>query len=147
MANPSSIGATGAAGAVGYAGIRPVTWTSRGKGERLKIFGRWPAGTKPGTYFIVWNNGGSLEILGKFIVPIDTAGTFAISEPLPAGTYTIGPTAPGPGTIAVYNGSWNQSGQAAGTWSVSDFNPTITATLNDPRNIPSNDPSFSGVAL
>ncbi|SRR5216683_957870 len=147
MANPSSIGATGAAGAAGYAGIRPVTLTSRGQGERLTIFGRWPAGTKAGTYFIVWNDSGTLKVLGKFIVPVGLAGTFVISEPLPAGTYTVGPTAPGPGTIAVYNGSWSKSDQPQGTWSVSDFNPTITATLNDPRNVPSNDPSFSGAAL
>jgi hypothetical protein len=146
MANPSSVGATGAAGTAGYAGTRPVTLTSRGKDEQFAIFGRWPAGTKAGTYFIVWNNGGSLEILGKFIVPIDTAGTFAIKVPLPAGTYTVGPATAGPGTIAVYNGRWDESSQAAGTWSVADFNPTITATLNY-SSITSNDPSFSGAAL
>ncbi len=73
MANPSSIGATGAAGAAGYAGIRPVTLTSRGQGERLTIFGRWPAGTKAGTYFIVWNDSGTLKVLGKFIVPVGLA--------------------------------------------------------------------------
>lgn len=143
-ANPGFIGATGAAGAAGHAGAFPVTLTSRGKGERLRIFGRWPAGTKAGTYFIACNSRGSLEILGKFIVPGDTAGTFAISEPLPAGTYTVGPTTPGPGTIAVYNGSWNQAAEA---WSVSDFNSTITATLNDTRNVSSNDPSFTGAAI
>jgi hypothetical protein len=124
-----------------------VTLTSRGKDERLAIFGRWPAGTKAGTYFVVWNNSGSLEVLGQFIVPANTAGTFAISESLPAGTYTAGPTTPGPGTIAVYNGRWNESGEAAGAWSVSDFNSTITATLNDTRGISSNDPVSSGVVL
>jgi Domain of unknown function (DUF4347) len=134
------------AGVAGYAGVFSVTLTSRGRGERLTIFGRWPAGTKAGTYFIVWDNSGTLEVLGKFIVPVGgLAGTFAISEPLPAGTYTVGPPTPGPGTIAVYNGKWNESGPAAGTWSVSDFNPTITATLNDTRNIPPNEPSSSGV--
>ena len=122
-----------------------MTLTSRGRGERLTIFGRWPAGTAAGTYFIVWNNSGTLEVLGKFIVPVDLAGTFAIKEPLPAGTYTIGPATAGPGTIAVYDGRWDESGQAAGTWSVADFNPTITATLNDTRDIPPNDPGSSGV--
>lgn len=136
-----------AAGVAEYSWVFSVTLASRGEGERLKIFGRWPAGTKAGTYFIILNKRGTLEVLGKFTVPVDTAGTFAISEPIPAGIYTVGPTTAGPGTIAVYNGRWNKRGRAAGKWSVSDFNTTITATLNDTRNITSNDPSFSGVVL
>jgi hypothetical protein len=112
--------------------------TSTGKGEPFRIFGRWPAGTAAGTYFIVLNNGGTLEVIGKFIVPTNNMpGTFAISEPLPAGSYTIGASIAGPGTITVYNGTWNVSGPAAGTWSPGSFNPEITATLNDTRNITS----------
>jgi Domain of unknown function (DUF4347) len=132
------------AGVAGYAGVFSVTLTSRGQRERLTIFGSWLAGTKAGTYFIVWNNSGALEVLGQFIVPVGLAGTFVISEPLPAGTYTLGPATPGPGTIAVYNGKWNETGPAAGTWSVSDFNPTLTATLNNTSSIASNRPIFSG---
>ena len=90
-----------AAGVATYAGVFPTTVTSRGDGERLKFFGRWPAGAKAGTYFIVSNNSGKLEVLGKF-TPQGMPGTFAISAPLPPGTYTVGPPAPGPGTIAVY---------------------------------------------
>jgi hypothetical protein len=122
----------------------PKILTSRGKGERLRIFGRWPAGTKSGTYFIVWNNGATLAILSRFIVPGDVAGTFAISEPLPAGNYLVGATAAGPGTIAVYNGRWNKSDLTPGTWSVSDFNPSLTATLNDTSYITPNSPGFAG---
>ena len=133
-----------AAGVAGYAGVFPTTVTSWGDGERLKFFGRWPAGAKAGTYFIVWNNSGRLEVLGKFNVPVGMAGTFAISAPLPAGTYSVGPLEPGTGTIAVYSGQWNEIGQAAATWSVGDFDPAITTTLNHARNITPNNRASAG---
>ncbi|MBZ9674074.1 DUF4347 domain-containing protein [Mesorhizobium sp. ES1-3] len=118
-------------GIMNYAAVLAVPLTSTGQGERLTIFGRWPAGTAAGTYFIVLNDGGTLNVIGQFIVPTNFGGTFAISEALPAGRYTVGPSAPGPNTIAVYNGRWSSSGNDAGTWSVGDFNPAITATLNN----------------
>lgn len=132
------------AGAAMHAGVFPTTVTSRGDGERLKFFGRWPVGAKAGTYFIVRNNSGKLEVLGKFTVPEGMAGSFAISAPLPAGIYAVSPPNPGPGTIAVYNGRWNESGQAAGTWSVGDFNPAMTATLDHARNITPNNQRSAG---
>ncbi|QPC91648.1 DUF4347 domain-containing protein [Mesorhizobium sp. INR15] len=126
------------AGLAGHTGVFSVTLNSAGKGERIAVFGRWSAGTAAGTYFIVLNDGGTLNIIGQFIVPTNFGGTFAISETLPAGNYLVGPNAPGPSTIAVYNGSWNSAGKNAGTWSVGDFNPKITATLNDTSDVTSN---------
>ncbi|MBZ9749232.1 DUF4347 domain-containing protein [Mesorhizobium sp. CO1-1-7] len=117
-------------GMMNYAAVLAVPLTSTGQGERLTIFGTWPAGTVAGTYFIVLNDGRTLNVIGQFIVPTNFGGTFAISEPLPAGRYTVGPSAPGPNTIAVYNGCWSSTGKNAGTWSVGDFDPAITATLN-----------------
>ena len=116
--------------------------TSKGPSEQIRIYGMWSAGTAPGTYFIVRNNGGTLEVIDKFIVPVGLPGTFAIRATLPAGSYTVGPTTAGPGTIAVYSGRWNDSGQ---TWTIGDFNSTITATLNNTRNIASSHASLSGV--
>ncbi|WP_245275625.1 DUF4347 domain-containing protein [Mesorhizobium sp. LNHC229A00] len=118
-------------GIMNYAAVLAVPLTSTGQGERLTVFGQWPAGTAAGTYFIVLNEGGTLNVVGQFIVPTNFGGTFAISEALPAGRYTVGPSAPGPNTIAVYNGRWSSSGNNAGTWSVGDFNPAISATLNN----------------
>ncbi|ODA95214.1 hypothetical protein BFX40_21645 [Mesorhizobium sp. SEMIA 3007] len=118
-------------GMAGYGGAFSQALTSTGQGERLTVFGQWAAGTAAGTYFIVLNDGGTLNIIGQFIVPTNFGGTFAISEALPAGRYIVGPGAPGPNTIAVYNGSWSSTGKNAGTWSVGNFNPAITATLNN----------------
>ncbi|ESY78257.1 hypothetical protein X740_21750 [Mesorhizobium sp. LNHC221B00] len=118
-------------GVMSYAAVLAVPLTSTGQGERLTIFGGWPAGTAAGTYFIVLNDGGTLNVIGQFIVPANFGGTFAISEALPAGSYVVGPSAPGPNTIAVHNGSWRSTGNNAGSWSVGDFNPAITATLNN----------------
>jgi hypothetical protein len=132
------------AGMAAYAGVLSVILTSAGNGERLPIFGRWPASTPAGTYFIVLNNGGTLEVIGKFIVPVNIAGTFAISEPLPAGSYIVGSNTPGPGTITVHSGNWHPSDDPQGTWSLGSFNPAITATLNEARTIPSNPSNFSG---
>ena len=117
--------------------------TCEGKGERYAIFGRWLVGTPAGTYFVVVNNDGTLEVIGKFIVPanLNIAGTFAICEPLPAGRYIVGSSKPGPGTITVYNGKWSPSDQRDGTWSAADFDPAITSTLNYTRNTA---PNFSG---
>ncbi|MGX7874091.1 hypothetical protein ACVDG5_016245 [Mesorhizobium sp. ORM6] len=114
-----------------YAAVLAVPLTSTGQGERLTIFGRWPAGTAAGTYFIVLNDGGTLNVIGQFIVPANFGGTFAISEALPAGRYVVGPSAPEPNSIAVHNGKWNSTGNNAGSWSVGDFNSAITATLNN----------------
>jgi hypothetical protein len=129
------------AGQVSYAGAFSMTLTSTGKGERLTVFGRWSADTAAGTYFIVLNDGDTLNIIGQFIVPINFEGTFAISEAIPAGSYLVGPGAAGSSTIAVYNGSWNSTGRNAGTWSVGDFNPTITATLNNTSDVTRNQTS------
>ncbi|WP_181177956.1 DUF4347 domain-containing protein [Mesorhizobium sp. B2-3-15] len=118
-------------GIMNYAAVLAVPLTSTGQGERLTVFGQWATGTAAGTYFIVLNDGGTLNIIGQFIVPTNLGGTFAISEALPAGRYIVGPSAPGPNTIAVYNGSWSSTGKNAGTWSVGDFNSAITATLNN----------------
>ncbi|WP_176480186.1 DUF4347 domain-containing protein [Mesorhizobium sp. WSM3859] len=120
-----------------YKGVFSVALTSTGRGERLTVFGQWAAGTAAGTYFIVLNEGGTLNVIGQFIVPTNFGGTFAISEALPAGRYTVGPSAPGPNTIAVYNGRWSPAGSNGGTWSVGDFNPTITASLNRTGDAPS----------
>ncbi|WP_202351206.1 DUF4347 domain-containing protein [Mesorhizobium sp. 113-1-2] len=128
-------------GIMSYAAVLAVPLTSTGQGERLTVFGQWAAGTAAGTYFIVLNDGGTLNIIGQFIVPTNFGGTFAISEALPAGRYIVGPGAPGPNTIAVYNGSWSSTGKNAGTWSVGDFNPAITASLN---NIGDATPNQSG---
>jgi hypothetical protein len=107
-----------------------VRLISNGMGERLAIFGSWPAGTAAGTYFVVLNDGGTLNVIGQFIVPANFAGTFAIAEALPVGEYTVAASNPGPNTISVYSGKWNADGKGSGTWSVRDFNPTLTATLN-----------------
>ena len=128
-------------GMASYVGAFSQALTSTGQGERLTVFGQWAAGTAAGTYFIVLNDGGTLNIIGQFIVPTNFGGTFAISEALPAGRYIVGPGAPGPNTIAVYNGSWSPTGKNAGTWSVGDFNPAITSTLN---NIGDATPNQSG---
>jgi hypothetical protein len=133
------------AGLAGYAGVFSVNLISTGAGERHAIFGRWPVDTAAGTYFIVLNNSGTLQAIGQFIVPVNSAGTFAISEALPAGSYTLGSKTAGPGTIAVYSGIWNPGGQAEGTWSLGNFNPSITATLNDTRDTNSNH-SHTGAA-
>ncbi|QKC78798.1 DUF4347 domain-containing protein [Mesorhizobium erdmanii] len=125
-------------GVMNYAAVLAVPLTSTGQGERLNVFGQWPAGTAAGTYFIVLNDGGTLNVIGQFIVPTNFGGTFAISEALPAGRYTVGPSAPGPSTIAVYNGRWSSSGNNAGTWSVGDFNPAISATLNKTGDVTPN---------
>ena len=132
------------AGVANYAGVFPATLTSTGKGERHAIFGRWPAGTPAGTYFIVLNNNGTLEIIGKFIVPVGVQGTFAISESLPAGRYIVGSNNAGPGTITVYNGKWSPSDRPEGTWSLGSFDPAITATLNDTRSNSSNHATVLG---
>ncbi|WP_296739231.1 DUF4347 domain-containing protein [Mesorhizobium sp.] len=125
----------GEVGMVNYAAVLAVPLISTGKGERLTIFGRWPAGTAAGTYFVVLNDGGTLNVIGQFIVPANFGGTFAISEALPAGRYAVGPRSPGPNTIAVYNGTWHPAGNNAGSWSVSDFNAAITASLNNPVEV------------
>ncbi len=117
-------------GMASYAGVFSVRLTSAGRDERFHIFGRWPQGTEAGTYFIALNNNGTLEILGKFIVPVNYPGTFAVSVALPDGTYTVGPNVPRPGTIAVYSGKWNPGDQPEATWSLGDFNSEISATLN-----------------
>jgi Domain of unknown function (DUF4347) len=132
------------AGAAGYPGVFSATLTSTAKGERFGIFGRWPVGTPAGTYFIVLNNNGALEVVGKFIVPENMAGTFAISEPIPTGSYTLGSNTAGPGTITVYSGNWTPTDQAEGTWSPGSFNPAITATLNSTRNVASNHSNLLG---
>jgi hypothetical protein len=128
------------AGVAAYAGVFAVTLASTGRGERLGIVGSWPVGTPAGTYFIVLNYNDSLEVIGKFIVPTNVGGTFAISEPLPAGSYTVGPMVAGPSTIAVYDGNCS----AEGTWSPSNFNSEITATLNVARNVASNHSNGTG---
>jgi hypothetical protein len=98
--------------------------------RRLTIFGRWPAGTAAGTYFVVLNDTGTLKVIGKFIVPANAAGRFAISGSVPPGTYTPGALGTEPGTITVYNGKWSASDQPDGTWSPGSFDPVLTATLN-----------------
>ncbi|WP_167449110.1 DUF4347 domain-containing protein [Mesorhizobium hawassense] len=113
-----------------YKGVFSVALTSTGRGERFTVFGQWAAGTAAGTYFIVLNEGGTLNVIGQFIVPTNFGGTFAISEALPAGRYTVAPSAPGPNTIAVYGGRWSSSANNAGTWSVGDFNSAITESLS-----------------
>lgn len=130
-------------GVANYAGIFPVTLISTGKSERHAIFGRWPAGTPAGTYFIVLNNNGALEVIGRFLVPAgaNIAGTFAISASLPAGRYIVGSNNARPGTITVYGGKWNPGNRAEGTWSPSNFDPAITPTLNHSRNTA---PNLSG---
>ena len=122
-----------AAGQAGYAGVLAVTLISTGIREPLFIFGSWPVGTAAGTYFVVLNNGGQLQVLGKFIVPANVAGTFVISADLPAGSYSVGSDNAGPGTITVYNGKWSPGGPPEGTWSLGDFDPAVTATLNYSR--------------
>ena len=92
------------AGMAGYAGVLATTLTSTGRGQRFSIFGSWPLGTGAGTYFVVLNNSGQSEVLGKFIVPTNVTGTFVVSADLPAGSYTLGSNNVGPGTITVYNG-------------------------------------------
>jgi hypothetical protein len=121
------------AGMAGYAGVLAVTLTSTGRGERLGIFGSWPVGTAAGTYFVVLNNNGQLEVIGKFIVPANVAGTFVVPADLPAGRYTIGSNDAGPATITVYNGKWRPGDRPEGTWSLGDFDPAISATLNYSR--------------
>lgn len=127
-------------GVASYAGVFPATLISTGKGEQHAIFGKWPASTPAGTYFIVLNNNGTLEVVGKFIVPanVDSAGTFAISTSLPAGRYIVGSNNAGPGTITVYNGKWRSGARREGTWSPGNFDPAITPTLNHSRNAASN---------
>jgi len=133
-----------AAAIAAYESVLPAKLTSSGRGERHAIFGKWPAGTTAGTYFIVLNNGGAQQVIGKFIVPVNVAGTFAISEALPAGTYIVGAGRPEPGTITVFNGKWTPGGQA-GTWSLGDFDPGITATMNSTEFVAaSNYTTFSG---
>jgi hypothetical protein len=108
--------------------------TSQNRKEALKIFGTWAAGTAAGTYFVVWNNGGALEALGKFVVPADLPGRFAVSAALPAGAYEIGTDAKDTGAVAVYDGVWEEHGEAKGAWSVGKLNPGITATLGSTRD-------------
>ena len=126
------------AGMAGYAGVLATTLTSTGRGQRFSIFGSWPLGTGAGTYFVVLNNSGQSEVLGKFIVPTNVTGTFVVSADLPAGSYTLGSNNVGPGTITVYNGKRNPGGPPEGAWSLGDFDPAITATLNYSRNTASN---------
>jgi hypothetical protein len=121
------------AGVAGYAGLLAVTLTASGRGDRLGIFGSWPLGTAAGTYFVVLNNDGELEVIGKFVVPANVAGTFVVPADLPAGSYTIGSDDAGPATITVYSGKWNPGGRPEGTWSLGDFDPAISATLNYSR--------------
>jgi hypothetical protein len=98
-------------------------------GRRLTIVGTWPAGTASGTYFVVLNDSGTLQVIGKFIVPVNAAGTFAIAESVPAGKYILGGNGAGPGTITVYSGKWSAGDRPEGTWSPGSFDPVLTATL------------------
>ena len=113
------------------------TIISDGRRQSMKVYGNWPANTAAGTYFVAWNDSGTLKVLGRFIVPTgNLPGTFAISATLPAGSYSVDPTHAGPGSIAVYDGRWSDGGQGGGgAWSVGNFNSSLTATLNDPQNV------------
>ena len=131
-----------------FGAMTSVTLNSTGSGEQFRIFGRWRTGTAAGTYFIVLNNGGTLEIIGQFIVPNNSMpGTFAISESLPAGRFTVGSNTAGPNSITVYSGELNASGQGAEAWSLGSFNPDITATLNGNLKVTSNNSSVSGAVI
>src|SRR5215469_16205582 len=107
-----------ATGIASYTGVFP-SLTSTGTGDPIEIFGAFPAGTSAGTYFIVLDNGGTLEILGEFDVVQNTAGTlagtFAVNVSLPAGTYNVGGSGSLPGDISVYSGVFNKN---TGTWSL-----------------------------
>jgi len=97
------------------------------------IYGTWPTGTAAGTYFVAWNKSGTLEVLGKFIVPANVAGTFAIRATLP-------PAA----AIAVYNGVRNNKGVAENIWSPGSINTALTATLNYTDKLPTKRQNLSG---
>jgi hypothetical protein len=45
-----------------------VSLTSTGPGEIIDLYGTYPASTAQDTYFIVWNNNGTLDVIGEFIV-------------------------------------------------------------------------------
>jgi hypothetical protein len=127
-----------------YTGVMR-TLTSNGMGHPVKVYGNWPTNTAAGTYFVVWNDNGTLKVLGRFIVPTgNLAGTFAVSAALPAGSYSVDPSRAGPGCIAVYDGRWSDDSQDGRSWSIGNLNSSLTATLNDPQNVTSPRPTYSG---
>jgi hypothetical protein len=98
---------------------------SDGSIQPIYLGGKWSPETRAGKYFIVWNNAGSLNEVGAFIVPNGIGGTFAVALTLPAGVYSLD-TSGMPGTIGVYSGIFAQSGDGDG-WSAGSPDAVLTA--------------------
>lgn len=114
------------AGVSEYPGL-PGVIKSDGPSRPIYVGGKWSAGIKAGKYFIVWNNAGTLEEVGSFIVPVGLGGTFAAALTLPAGSYSLDGSGL-PGSIGVYSGKFARAENEDG-WSVGSPEADLTESM------------------
>jgi len=114
------------AGVSGYPGVLG-TIESSGPAQPIYVAGKWSTDTKPGKYFIVWDNDGALTDLSSFIIPGGIPGTFAAALKLPAGNFRLGSFG-APGSIGVYSGILAQ-GTSVGRWSIGTPDVDLTKSM------------------